>query len=125
MPSNGKQGSGADATGSSSIAPLGKVPVAFAALGAKINELVAAINAAGIKPSGPLRLIQGTHGQVLSIDHEQLSQNLYSTAANVAGVGGGGGGSGLPTGYIFHAFSVCSNGSPVTYYWPTWDSDPS
>lgn len=81
------------------LKPLGVVPAAFAAIGAKVNELVAAVNGAmkwrSIQASSPLELVQSEQNAVIRIDVAKLQAALGNTKGT--GTGGGGSSSGSAT----------------------------
>jgi hypothetical protein len=100
--------SGDDLTGSSRIQPLDVVPEAFVPLARKINELVAAANAANVGGQTPIKIVMGTAGKLVTLDMDALTKLLYKSPTNTAGTGGGG------SGGRFLTITYCANGTPAT-----------
>lgn len=109
--------------GDSKIKPIAKAPAAFAELAAKINEIIAVVNAmngvggsasAGFTVQSPLELAVGDEGGgILTINIAKLGAKLRKDAKGPP-MGGGSGGLGtVPTGYVEFDVGLC-NGTSLT-----------
>ncbi len=82
-------------------------PMAFSAMGSKINELVSAIR--------PLSNIEGRNGVKVTMADNNIIIELPSDSENDGGSSGtGGGGSGLPSGYGPEEWTVYDGGVVTT-----------
>jgi hypothetical protein len=97
-----------DRTGGTAIDPVAVAPAAFADLAAKINELVAAMNASQLSAGVGLKITTGTYGMLITLDPDQTND---PTNPNSAAGGVGGGGSSSST----YTFTACVNGTPKSF----------
>jgi hypothetical protein len=115
------------------IGSITETPEAFEQIAAKVNELIVRSNtmaSPNVREPLSYQWSEGGAAPLWTLDIQKLTGMLQ--AAGPLPVPGGGlgdpagsGSNGLPYGYTFRAFTVCSNGTPTTYYWPTWDSNPT
>lgn len=85
------------------------------------NQLRSVINSDGsmtaLDSAGVARVTLNVNGLVTRDSSGAVLTTVGTTPATAS--------PGLPPGYTFRQFTVCSNGSLVSYWWPTWNSNPS
>lgn len=102
-------------SGGGAIEPIASSPAAFANLAAKINEIVAVVNAynltvgtSPINAGDVLKLTRGDFGMLLTT--QAPGAPIPSPTTPNSGAGGGGGSS-----YSTYTFTACVNGSPKSF----------